>query len=383
MLRAMSQTSDHIVSIIVPLYNQERYINQCIQSICAQTYKSLEIFIINDGSNDNSLSIAKLWAAKDDRIQVIDKRNEGTIRARMDGLKLATGDFISFVDSDDTLPENAISRLLDIAVKHDVDLVIGALIKTLGFLRKSKDDYNRLFSFPMNQPVRMPELFDKYYLGFFQNNIFPATMCARLYRKSVLDEAMSRTELHSDVVNLMGEDQYFNMQLFPYLKSMYRTDKVVYYYRYGGGTTKFNPNFPQLFEFSDVRLELLDQYNYASGYAPLYDEYVSCLYYHAEQLLKYNQVDRNGLKDFFKNELQSRATALRLTAFYKEHPTSRKEALLLMHHDYDGMCDYTERSMKKRYGSIRYRIKRLINVLFRQYVDLINKWSSPYRRQGY
>ena len=214
-----------IVSIIVPLYNQERYLNRCIQSICAQTYKSLEIFIINDGSNDNSLSIAKQWAAKDDRIQVIDKRNEGTIRARMDGLKLATGDFISFVDSDDTLPENAISILLDIAVKHDVDLVIGALIKTLGFFRKSKDDYNRLFSFPMNQPVRTPELFDKYYLGFFQNNIFPATMCARLYRKSVLDEAMSRTELHSDVVNLMGEDQYFNMQLFPYLKSMYRTDK--------------------------------------------------------------------------------------------------------------------------------------------------------------
>ena len=88
-------------SIIVPIYNISSLIDQCVESLVNQTYKKLEIILVNDGSKDNSLEIIKKWERKDSRIVVVNKPNGGLSSARNEGLKSATGDYVLYVDGDD------------------------------------------------------------------------------------------------------------------------------------------------------------------------------------------------------------------------------------------------------------------------------------------
>ena len=98
-----------MVSVLIPLYNQERYFKACMRSVEAQTYKNLEIIIVNDGSTDRSPQMAKDWATRDSRVLVLDKQNEGLSFARRDGYKIASGEYVVFVDSDDKLVPTPLS----------------------------------------------------------------------------------------------------------------------------------------------------------------------------------------------------------------------------------------------------------------------------------
>lgn len=111
------------ISIIIPVYNVEGYLHQCIDSIINQTYNNLEILLINDGSTDSSLDICNEYASKDDRIIVLNKKNGGQSSARNMGLDIATGDFIGFVDSDDWVEPNMYETLLKGAKENEADIV--------------------------------------------------------------------------------------------------------------------------------------------------------------------------------------------------------------------------------------------------------------------
>lgn len=112
-----------LVSIIVPVYNVESYLNNCLNSLLAQTYAKIEIILIDDGSVDNSSKICDEYAKKDNRIKVIHQENRGVSRARNLGLNIATGEFFSFVDGDDTVEKNYIELMVRELVDNDVDLV--------------------------------------------------------------------------------------------------------------------------------------------------------------------------------------------------------------------------------------------------------------------
>ena len=92
-----------LISVIIPVYGVEKYISQCLESVINQTYKNLEIIVVNDGTKDRSAEIAKEYAAKDSRIKVYDFKNGGLSVARNRGLEIAIGDYISYIDSDDWL----------------------------------------------------------------------------------------------------------------------------------------------------------------------------------------------------------------------------------------------------------------------------------------
>lgn len=109
------------LSIIIPVYNVEKYINKCLDSVLGSTLKDLEIIVINDGSTDSSLELIKKY--KDKRIVLIDKKNGGVASARNEGLKVATGDYITFLDSDDYVDENMYKDMLDKAIEGNYDLV--------------------------------------------------------------------------------------------------------------------------------------------------------------------------------------------------------------------------------------------------------------------
>lgn len=111
------------ISIIVPVYNAEKYLYNCIDSIINQSYNNLEIILINDGSTDNSLLICKEFASKDSRIIIIDKENGKVSSARNAGLDIVTGDYIGFVDSDDYIANDMYEVLISIIIKNDADVV--------------------------------------------------------------------------------------------------------------------------------------------------------------------------------------------------------------------------------------------------------------------
>lgn len=116
------------ISVIIPVYRVEQYLNRCVQSIIKQTYSNLEIILVDDGSNDNCPKLCDHWAKEDDRIFVIHKRNGGLSDARNVGLEAATGDYILFVDSDDYIDTNMCSRLVHTAEKHESDMVICSFV---------------------------------------------------------------------------------------------------------------------------------------------------------------------------------------------------------------------------------------------------------------
>jgi glycosyltransferase involved in cell wall biosynthesis len=112
-----------LVSVVIPIYNVEQYLNESIDSVLAQTYKKLEIILVDDGSPDNSGKIADEYAVKDKRIKVIHKKNGGLSDARNAGIKIATGEYITFIDSDDYVHVKFIDILLDSALGQEIDIV--------------------------------------------------------------------------------------------------------------------------------------------------------------------------------------------------------------------------------------------------------------------
>ena len=362
-MNAISQHNK--VSILIPLYNQERYFEKCIRSICHQTYKNIEIVVIDDGSTDKSPRIADTWASNDSRVKVIHKKNEGASKARYDGYCLTSGDFLMAVDSDDFIPSNAVELLVGHMISNNVDVVLGSMTQVLGFIRRSH--YNDVGSFPYHQVVEQPELFDKYYLNFFGVSYFSIMMCGNLFRKSAIDKAMRYTRLCCDEIPFVGEDHYAFMKLFPFVDSMYRTNETTYYYRCGGASSdRFSPTYPSLFYLSDERLKLLDHYQLEDGYRPLFEEYANTVFYHAQQLLMYKKADKEGIIAFLKEELSNRAVVQRMRDFFIQHRTQNNRLLLILNSDYEGIYNSVKQSIINL--GFKYRCKKLI-------LRLMDLWS--------
>lgn len=118
-----------LISIIVPIYNSEKYLRQCIESILKQSYKNIEVLLINDGSPDSAADICKEYIEKDSRCHYYEKENGGLSDARNYGIERATGDFITFVDSDDFLMDQALEKLYATALLGESDLVVGGFCR--------------------------------------------------------------------------------------------------------------------------------------------------------------------------------------------------------------------------------------------------------------
>ena len=118
-----------LLSVIVPIYNVEDYLNRCVDSIINQTYKNLEIILVDDGSPDNCPQMCDDYAKKDSRIRVVHKENGGLSDARNAGMKVATGEYVSFIDSDDYISLDFYETLFQTMVDNDSDIVECSVVK--------------------------------------------------------------------------------------------------------------------------------------------------------------------------------------------------------------------------------------------------------------
>ena len=141
----MNQTEEKIkFSVVLPIYNVEKYLNRCLDSVMNQTYKKLEIILVDDGSPDNSPQMCDNWAKVDDRIKVVHKKNAGLGEARNSGLDVATGDYIVFFDSDDYIDTRLFEELYTVIIS---DIRMHAFCKTFRINRGGRDDYFQIGSF--------------------------------------------------------------------------------------------------------------------------------------------------------------------------------------------------------------------------------------------
>ncbi len=124
------------LSVIIPIYNNEQYLKECLDSICNQTLSDIEIICVNDGSEDNSLQIIEEYKQKDNRIILINQDNMGQSSARNNGLKIATGEYIGFVDSDDYIDQDFYEKLYNSAKQNNLDMAVAGIVRFKGIRRR-------------------------------------------------------------------------------------------------------------------------------------------------------------------------------------------------------------------------------------------------------
>ena len=218
------------VSVIVPVYNAEKYLCKCVDSIVAQTYPNLEILLIDDGSTDKSPEICDEYQKRNKIIKVIHKKNGGVSSARNVGIEISTGKYVCFIDADDYVESNFIKALID-SCFCDCDLVISGMIYDFG-KKKTKSSIEKDIAVSLYE---FKNLFDKLYKMCLTNSPW-----AKLYNKNLLnglafDESVS-----------LGEDLLFNYLYLNKCKNIFISQYSGYYYNRTNNysaTKKYSPEY--------------------------------------------------------------------------------------------------------------------------------------------
>ena len=211
-----------MLSVIVPVYCCEKYLAKCVDSICNQTYKDLEIILVDDGSLDNSSEICDELSNNDSRIKVIHKENGGVSSARNAGLDIATGDYITFVDSDDYIENVMYAEMLSVAEKYNCDIVMCDCIKEC-------KNYTELYSHNIREGFYSYEQLKREYyphLLMMENIEYPATISnwVMFFKADIcLTRYIEGVRFSEDL--LFGAQLMYNAKSFYYMKG-----KTYYHY---------------------------------------------------------------------------------------------------------------------------------------------------------
>ena len=239
------------VSIIVPVYNVQNYIERCLNSLVNQTFKDIEIITINDGSTDKSLELLNKYAKEDIRVSVIDLGDEGVSYCRNLGIEKANGKYIMFVDSDDWIDSNMVEVMYKKAEENNLDLVMCSYIREFKDRSKEKifnlpkeiiykenevkNELLRKLVGPIKEELSNPELLDA--LG---------TVWGKLYRVDILKENKLKFVDLKEIGS--AEDTLFNIFTFNYLKKVMFLNKPMYHYWRDNPksvTSQYNPKLKE------------------------------------------------------------------------------------------------------------------------------------------
>ena len=205
---------NQLISVIVPIYNVEAYLNRCVESIVKQTYQNLEIILVDDGSPDNCPKVCDEWSIKDSRIKVIHKKNGGLSDARNAGMEIASGEYISFIDSDDYIALDFFETLLSVMEKENSDIAECNVVKCYedGRFERYSDDL-AVTTFDTESALS----------GLIAENPFHQHVWNKLYK----------TQLVKDIpyaVGKLNEDEFWTYQAFGRAQNVSRINKTMYYY---------------------------------------------------------------------------------------------------------------------------------------------------------
>ena len=226
-----------LLSVIVPVYKVEAYLDQCVQSILNQTYNDLELILVDDGSPDRSGAMCDAWAERDSRVRVIHKENGGVCSARNAGLDAAGGEYVAFVDSDDWIAPEMYADMMAQAREHDCDVVLCDCVKEF-------PEGSRLYTHPIRPGFYDRAALEKEYfphLLMMENVEYPATISnwLLLFRRKLAAEVRYLTGVRYSEDLLFGAQILYQANSFCYLKG-----QAHYHYRMnpGSATHRFVPD---------------------------------------------------------------------------------------------------------------------------------------------
>lgn len=295
-----------LISVIIPVYNVEQYITECVDSVIKQKYRNLEIILVDDGSTDNSGTICDRISNLDERIKVIHKANGGLSDARNSGMKIANGKYLLFLDSDDYLPLSAISTLYHICECKNADIVIGKMIRTSerGELDSNQIEKNIFVYKSENALIEM-----------LYGNKFNTSACGKLFRR----------ELFNDLNFPFGK---FSEDLFTIYKTILNAKRIIYtnhvtyfyYYRYEGSlvVSKYYGKHIEAIEAVDCISKSIDLEN-KEMYNAISNQYINVIYDIASRNPSIEEFENskiiNPLRTYRKNVLFNRHSPIRLRIF--------------------------------------------------------------------
>ena len=204
--------TDSLISVIIPVYNVEQHLNRCVDSVINQTYKDLEIILVDDGSTDNSGKICDEYALKDNRIKVIHKQNGGVSSARNAGLDIAKGHYIGFIDSDDFIVLDMYEFLYDLLVKNDADI---SCCNKFNFIN---NEYLPDKDFPREGILSLNDI--------LQDSGWGLHIVIKLFSRNVIDNIRFNENI------AIGEDLLFCFEVLKNSKKTVFKNIAKYYYYY-------------------------------------------------------------------------------------------------------------------------------------------------------
>ena len=220
-----------MISVIVPVYNAERYLEECLNSIQQQSYTDIEVILVNDGSTDHSKTICERYCEEDSRFYFMNQTNQGQSVARNVGVAASKGEFIAFVDSDDIIQKNYLEKLMQY-MTEEVDIVESNFtVSKKDFLVENSKETTILFEGNSNEAVKI-----------FPNHILSVNPVTKLYRREIV-ESLPYPE------GLIFEDVYCGIGMLKYIRKIIKIDYVGYYYRQHQASTMHQ-------EFSSKKLDV-------------------------------------------------------------------------------------------------------------------------------
>lgn len=232
-----------LISVIIPVYNVEMYLRECLDSVINQTYRNLEIILVDDGSTDNSGKICDEYAAKDKRIIVIHIKNSGAAIARKIGFLKSHGKYISFIDSDDWIELNMYEYLYDIIQKYDVDIIIYKFFDNIFTNTPIATIYNHHLEKGIYDLIKIKQY------------VYPSLLFSDKYKKSILppglwDKLFKKELLEKNIMYIngkvtIGEDQLWSLPCLLDANKMYVSEQTLYHYRRVNNsiTKRYKENF--------------------------------------------------------------------------------------------------------------------------------------------
>lgn len=277
---------NYLISIIVPIYNVDKYLEECIESLKNQTYKNLEIILINDGSADNSEQICREEAKQDNRIVFINKKNGGAASAKNKGLKVAKGDYITFVDSDDFIEPDMIEYMVNTIKKYNSDIIQCSFINLYKNTEKFKQD-----------KIVEQRISSKDFLELFLTKWDSSLFWNKLFKRDVIENVFFKEGRCID-------DEFFTYKCVINSKSIVTSNKIVYNYRMRkSGVMKSESSQKQILK--DRVDYLYERYDLVRTlYKDLYKDFLEHLLTYYLIISKDYYVDEK-LLDYMKDNLKS------------------------------------------------------------------------------
>lgn len=235
----IGSVNDSLVSIIVPIYNAEKYLDSCIQSVLRQTYTNWELILIDDGSTDKSGRIAEEYGFADERITVFHQKNLGVSLARNQGIDEATGNYVVFLDADDELIEDCLAKTVNIAEETNADVVAGRSCE-------NQELFQDRIIWTGAEALE----------NSLKDHLFTYSACAKLIRR----EFIGKTRFTPDV--RINEDSYFVFQLLCKQNVFVLTNDVIYFYRANSESssrTVFSEKYFDILKVSDLKYKKIEE----------------------------------------------------------------------------------------------------------------------------